>query len=92
MMKENSDYSCPLKSNDVDQFEEHLNTTTLGSYTRNLAIIRLSRDASYWFEENEPTIDRLAVFIHEYVHYLHNFSTIAGIYDFIAQIRLARCL
>lgn len=91
MMKENSDYSCPLKSNDVDQFEEHLNTTTLGSYTRNLAIIRLSRDASYWFEENEPTIDRLAVFIHEYVHYLHNFSTIAGIYDFIAQIRLARC-
>ena len=31
---------------------------------------------------------KMAIFVHEYLHYLHNFSTLAGIYELIAQFRL----
>ncbi|MDP3271258.1 hypothetical protein [Limnobacter sp.] len=68
--------------------DEQLAATTLGTYAPNHAIIRLSQDASFWLEENEPTLDRLAVFVHEYAHYLHNFSTTSGIYGFVATLRL----
>lgn len=85
-----NDSSCghAYAGNNIELIENYLNAVRLGTYSRNHAIIHLSRDASYWFRENEPTLQRLSVFIHEYVHYLHNFSTIAGIYDFVAQLRM----
>ncbi|MBX3624110.1 MAG: hypothetical protein KF892_03775 [Rhizobacter sp.] len=61
-----------------------------GVYSTDLALIRLGRDESYWVEENPATLDRLAVFVHEYAHYLHNFSTLAGIYGFVTSLRRLR--
>jgi hypothetical protein len=34
------------------------------------------------------TPEKLATFVHEYLHYLHNFSTLGGLYDLIAQLRM----
>lgn len=69
---------------------ERLAAVTAGSYLPNQAIIRLGRDTSFWSEDSEPTVAKLAVFVHEYMHFLHNYSTIAGIYDFIAHLRFLR--
>lgn len=71
-----------------DLIDAQLQAEVLGTYSTDHALIRLARDASFWLEGNEPTVERLAVFLHEYAHFLHNFSTIAGFYGFIAQLRL----
>lgn len=34
--------------------------------------------------------ENFATFVHEYLHYLHNFSTAAGIYDLVTQFKIAR--
>lgn len=67
---------------------QQLAAGALGTYLPNVALIRLSSDAAFWLPQNDPTLDRLNVFVHEYLHYLHNFSTVAGIYGFVAQLRL----
>jgi hypothetical protein len=54
-----------------------------GSYLPNQAIIKLSRDVSLFADGGASAIVKYAVFIHEYLHYLHNYSTIAGVYDFL---------
>jgi hypothetical protein len=72
------------------QFLEEKLSGTAGLYATDLALIRLGRDESYWADENEPTLDRLAVFVHEYAHYLHNFSTITGVYGFLTSLRRFR--
>lgn len=77
-----------VNAHEMPLLEELLAASSLGLYFTDHAIIRLSHDASFWVEDNEPTLDRLAVFIHEYAHYLHNFSTGAGVYGFIATLRL----
>lgn len=79
-----------LKDITSDMFSSDLKALTLGSYVTDHAIIKLTRDASFWLQDNEPTLARLAVFIHEYMHYIHNFSTVAGIYGFVAQLRLTK--
>ncbi len=66
---------------------EHLAAGVAGSYVPNLGIINLRRDVSIFNPENEETPLRFAVFMHEYAHYVHNFSTIAGIYGFVASLR-----
>lgn len=81
----------PISSqDDVITAVNHLDSTTLGSYHRNHGLIRLARDASFWNSHNEPTLARLSVFVHEYLHFNHNFSTVVGLYDFVAQLRLLR--
>lgn len=75
---------------DEAEFSEYLRGIALGSYTRNHSLIRLGRDVSFWNPQNEPTLHRLAVFLHEYLHFIHNYSTVAGLYDFFVQLRLAR--
>lgn len=71
------------------ELEERFSTAA-GLYVTDLALIRLSRDESYWAEGNEPTLRRLAVFVHEYAHYLHNFSTVTGVYGFVTSMRRLR--
>jgi len=78
------------EGNDVARVIECLRAGALGTYLPNQALIRLSRDASFWLQANQPTLGRLGVFLHEYAHFLHNFSTITGIYEFIAQLRLLK--
>lgn len=80
----------PRAGTEEAEFSEHLRGITLGSYARNHSLIRLGRDASFWHPQNEPTLHRLAVFLHEYLHFTHNYSTVVGLYDFFAQLRLVR--
>ena len=68
--------------------DEYLRNETLGHYKANLALIALSPRASFWLPENPPTLDRWCVFAHEYAHFLHNFSTTCGLYDFVTHLRL----
>lgn len=75
---------------DVEDIADHLQSTALGVYDRTHCLITLRRDASFWHPENEPTVGRLSVFLHEYLHFVHNFSTVTGIYDFFAQLRFLR--
>lgn len=74
---------------DLSLLEPYLHHQTLGSYRTHLALISLAPQASFWSEGNEPTLDRWAVFAHEYAHFLHNFSTISGLWDFVVHLRLA---
>ena len=80
----------PRAGADEAEFSEYLRGITLGSYARNHSLIRLGRDASFWHPQNEPTLHRLAVFLHEYLHFTHNYSTVVGLYDFFVQLRLVR--
>lgn len=80
----------PREGAEVAELSEYLRAVTLGSYARNHTLIRLGRDASFWNPQNEPTLHRLAVFLHEYLHFTHNYSTVAGLYDFFVQLRLLR--
>lgn len=80
----------PRAGTEEAEFSEYLRGITLGSYARNHSLIRLGRDASFWHPQNEPTLHRLAVFLHEYLHFTHNYSTVVGLYDFFVQLRLVR--
>jgi hypothetical protein len=68
--------------------DKHLHSHCLGAYKNNLALIVLDRDTSFWSAANDPTLYRWCVFAHEYAHFLHNFSTVSGLYDFLAHLRL----
>jgi hypothetical protein len=76
--------------NELQLPDRQLESGAVGYYKTNWALISLIRSRSFWVAENEPTVERLCLFAHEYAHYLHNFSTIAGLYDFIAQLRFDR--
>jgi hypothetical protein len=79
-----------LVPDDVEPLVDHLKSTVAGTYHRNHCLIKLDQDYSYWNPANEPTLGRLAVFVHEYLHFIHNFSTVVGLYDFVVQLRLLR--
>jgi hypothetical protein len=79
-----------FQEEDVAVVADHLPSTTLGIYHRNHCLIRLKQDFSFWNPDNEPTLGRLSVFVHEYFHFIHNFSTIVGLYDFVVHLRLLR--
>lgn len=67
--------------------------SVLGAYRVNLSWIRLNADMSIWLEhEDGDTVRRFALFAHEYLHYLHNYSTVAGICEFVCHLKLARLL
>ncbi|PTB17385.1 hypothetical protein C9I57_28130 [Trinickia symbiotica] len=74
---------------DIEAIVDHLESSVLGTYHRNHSLIRLARD-SFWHPESEHTVAQLGVFVHEYFHFLHNFSTVVGLYDFFVQLRLLR--
>jgi hypothetical protein len=64
----------------------------LGLYWLNQALIRLERDVNVLTAEVDGglKLSRIAVLCHEYAHFLHNFSTPAGVFQFVAQLRLLR--
>jgi hypothetical protein len=70
--------------------EQYLRSTAAGHYTTNQVLITLSPQYSFWFKDNEPTLERWCIFAHEFAHCLHNFSTIAGLWDFVTYLKLTR--
>lgn len=95
---EPSQQSDGLKENDITSWDRLRNRVTdeldssLGIYVLNQALIRLERDVNLLTAQGSDGIStsRLAVLCHEYAHYLHNFSTPTGAYQFVAQLRLLR--
>jgi hypothetical protein len=69
---------------------EQASGLVLGYYLLNRSLIQIERSDSIWIDQPGDSVHRFAVFIHEYLHYLHNYSTVAGITYFITHIRLAR--
>jgi hypothetical protein len=61
-----------------------------GAYATNRAFIRLQKRCAFWHPENVVSHENYAIFLHEYLHYLHNFSTGAGISDFLHEINVAQ--
>ena len=77
-----------MKPSGIAFVSDYLHSRTLGTYKSNLALITLQREASFWIANNESTVEHWCMFAHEYAHFLHNFSTIAGLYDFVPHLRL----
>lgn len=73
-----SSLSCELESSEA------------GVYSPNRAFIRLNKQSAFWKPEVSSSPTDYAVFLHEYTHYLHNFSTSAGISDFLYELRAAQ--
>jgi hypothetical protein len=73
---------------DFSVFEHYLRSGDAGHYKTNYALICLSPEHSYWFPHNGKTLERWCIFAHEYAHFLHNFSTVSGLLDFVAHLRL----
>lgn len=67
--------------------------TVLGVYSPNRALIRISDRVDLFTEDgrfkSDATYASLGVFIHEYLHYLHNFSTLAGYFHFLNWLQMA---
>ena len=82
----------PTRGTDVDTnpspLNHYLRSEAGGRYRINLALIALSRQHSLWYPGNDPTLARWCIFAHEYAHFLHNFSTISGLQDFVTHLRL----
>jgi len=72
---------------------DELFNTVLGAYAPNRAFIRISNRVDLFREDGhfrpEATYPSLAVFFHEYLHYVHNFSTIAGYFNFLNWLQMA---
>lgn len=66
-----------------------LESSTAGIYALNKAFIRLQRPCAFWRPDVAASDETYAVFLHEYAHYIHNFSTIAGICDLLYELRTA---
>jgi hypothetical protein len=64
----------------------------LASYFPNRSCIRLSPTASVVDKNgkrrDDVPLDQYSIFIHEYVHYFHNFSTVAGAMGYILYCNL----
>jgi hypothetical protein len=67
-----------------------LESSEAGTYSPNRAFIRLNKKSAFWKPEVSSSHKEYAVFLHEYTHYLHNFSTSAGISDFLYELRAAQ--
>ena len=67
-----------------------LESSYAGSYSPNRAFIRLNKQSAFWKSGVSSSPKEYAIFLHEYTHYLHNFSTIAGISDFLHELRAAQ--
>lgn len=59
---------------------------TAGTYSPNRAFIRLTKACVYWQPGWSGRPEDFAVFLHEYAHYLHNFSTGAGVNYFLYEL------
>lgn len=75
--------------------EEHfkfLNAEINGKYSPNSFFIQTSGLVDIFSETDDPIPGAIPTYAHEYVHYLHNVSTCAGLHIFIASLWLLRSL
>ncbi len=62
---------------DIYNFQ-HLKSSTLGTYRPNALFIRINDFCDLEPEYGDPIPIAIAVHAHEYIHFLHNISTVAG--------------
>lgn len=61
-----------------------------GTYAPNRSLIRLQKASAFWEKDWAGTPEAYAVFLHEYAHYLHNYSTGAGVTELIYEMSIAQ--
>jgi hypothetical protein len=70
-------------------------STVLAGYLPQAMIIRMSAALPVYDHSGNvlhfPTPTAFGFFFHEYVHFLHNISTISGIAAFVNTVELWRC-
>jgi hypothetical protein len=84
-----------LNYKDYDKFQcrEPTMIHAAAGYLPESLLIRLTPDArlfDYDDPEYQPTSAVIGIFFHEYIHYLHNISTVSGVVTFINTIDLWR--
>lgn len=73
------------------QTEPIFSSTVHGTYGSNRLLIKLFGDAASFVTGRGPqSWASVATFVHEYLHYLHNLSTYAGVLSFISELRTLR--
>lgn len=75
---------------DFSLLDDYLRDDIAGHYKRNLVLMSLAPRYSFWYAGNAPTLERWCIFGHEYAHFLHNFSTVSGLWDFVTHLKLCR--
>jgi hypothetical protein len=76
--------------NDAALSYHRLESGAAGTYAPNRAFIRLQKASAFWKVGWSGTSADYAVFLHEYMHYLHNFSTGAGITELVYEMSAAQ--
>lgn len=76
--------------NDASISYHQMEAGAAGTYAPNRAFIRLHRTSAFWDVGWSGTSADYAIFLHEYTHYLHNFSTNAGISELINEMSAAQ--
>ncbi|MEY0169844.1 hypothetical protein AB7V86_03150 [Providencia rettgeri] len=75
----------------VDTYDfQHLKSTTLGTYRPNALFVKINTFCDLEPEFGEVLQDAVAVHVHEYIHYLHNVSTVAGQYYLFSHFMFLR--
>lgn len=75
---------------DINHIQNHLESESNALYFINSFMMRLPI-GNKLFNSDKASIIDLSTFIHEYIHYLQNSATIAGVYEFTVQLRLLFC-
>lgn len=84
-------HTAALKMSEYSS-QEARRSGVAASYSPHRLFIRTSSQADLDPEFGDPFVDAVATHAHEYVHYLHNVSTPAGLHLFVANLWLARSL
>lgn len=77
-------------TDDINLIQNHLESESNALYFINSFMMRLPIGNKLFSSDKASIID-LGTFIHEYIHYLQNSATIAGVYEFTVQLRLLFC-
>lgn len=80
----------PVQGTSLSQYylQEALRAGSLGTYRVNALFTRISADGDLEPESAEPTIGAVSLHAHEYTHYLHNLSTVAGVVSLLSSFWL----
>ena len=88
MNSQSSDEAIQEASVSKYHLQEALRAGTLGTYRVNALFTRISSDGDLEPEVGEPLPGAVALHAHEYTHYLHNLSTIAGVMSLLSSFWL----
>lgn len=79
-----------MHMHDASRSYHEMESGAAGTYARNRGLIQLQKASAFWDRDWAGTPEAYAVFLHEYAHYLHNYSTGAGVTELIYEMSIAQ--